>query len=92
MKELLKILPVNPRIFFYNFSLRVNTHSKGMEGRESIVIDAFAAWHIFEKTGKIEDYIRYSQLNSLEQMSSQEVIHADQHRRTGDYGENNRGE
>lgn len=55
------------------------------------MMDAYAAWHIFEQTGKIEDYIRYTQLKSLEQFDIQEGIHADQHRRIGDYGENDRG-
>ena len=41
----------------------------------------------FEQTGKVEDYIRYSQMKSLEEFNSQEAIHADQHRRIGDNGE-----
>ena len=44
------------------------------------MMDAYAAWHIFEQTGKVEDYIRYSQMKSLEEFNSQEAIHADQHR------------
>lgn len=54
------------------------------------MMDVYAAWHIFEQTGKVEDYIRYSQLRSLEQFNSQEAIHADQHRWIGDNGENSR--
>jgi hypothetical protein len=69
----------------------VNTGSKGIEGRVSSMMDAYAAWHIFEQTGKVEDYIRYSQMKSLEEFNSQEAIHADQHRRIGDNGENGRG-
>ncbi len=44
--------------------------------------------YFFEQTGKVEDYIRYSQMKSLEEFNSQEAIHADQHRRIGDNGEN----
>ena len=51
------------------------------------MMDAYAAWHIFEQTGKVEDYIRYSQMKSLKEFNSQEAIHADQHRRIGDNGE-----
>ena len=54
------------------------------------MMDAYAAWHIFEQTGKVEDYIRYSQMKSLAEFNSQEAIHADQHRRIGDNGENDR--
>ena len=54
------------------------------------MMDAYAALHIFEQTGKVEDYIRYSQMKSLEEFNSQEAIHADQHRRIGDNGENDR--
>ncbi len=35
------------------------------------MMDAYAAWHIFEQTGKVEDYIRYSQMKSLEEFNSQ---------------------
>ena len=49
------------------------------------------AWKKFQQTGKVEDYIRYSQMKSLEEFNSQEAIHADQHRRIGDNGENGRG-
>ena len=33
------------------------------------MMDAYAAWHIFEQTGKVEDYIRYSQMKSLEEFT-----------------------
>ena len=56
------------------------------------MMDVYAAWHIFEQTGKIEDYIRYSQLKSLDQYHTQEDIHADKHRWIGNYGKNHRGE
>ena len=55
------------------------------------MMDAYAAWHIFEQTGKVEDYIRYCLMNSLEEFNSKEAILGDQHRRFGDNGENGRG-
>ena len=55
------------------------------------MMDAYAAWHIFEQTGKVEDYIRYSQMKSLEEFNSKGAIHEDQHRWIGDKGKNGRG-
>ena len=39
------------------------------------MMDAYAAWHIFEQTGKVEDYIRYSQMKSSEKKVSSVPFH-----------------
>ncbi len=51
-------------------------------------MDANAAWQLFTQTGRVEDYLRYSQMKSSQELLLQEAMHANQYRCTGHHGEN----
>ncbi len=54
-------------------------------------MDTEIAWQMFAQTGRVQDYLRYCQIKAGCDTCTQEGFDADQHRRTGNCGENCRG-
>ena len=53
-------------------------------------MDAYSAWAMFTHTGKVEDYLKYTQMKEAKESQKQEDIHADQYRWIGHYRDSDR--